>query len=224
MLRDHVVIKLTGKAFDDPDVLRKYIELLRSLVEKYSFTIVVGGGRRARDLIEMARSIGVKSSYWLDLIGIMASRLNAYLLISSLYPLAYHKPVESLEELQHAVKTSKIVVVGGLIPGQSTAAVALEVAEALGVDRVIDLAAVDYVYDRDPSKHPDAKKYTEISAAKLKQILEQSILPGEYALIDVRALDLAIRSRIAIYIAYYKDPENLIRILRGENPGTIIYP
>jgi len=219
-----VVVKLTGKLFDDSAKLKNYVELFRKLVEKYKFAIIVGGGNRAREAINLAKSVGVSSNYWLDVIGIAASQLNAYILIAGLTPHAYHKPVESLAELLQAVKTSSVAVIGGLIPGQSTAAVAVEVAEALGVDTVIDLAVVDYVYDKDPVKHPDAKMYKEIPASQLKRLLEQSILPGEYALIDVRALEMAMRSGIKIYIAHYKNPENLVKILSGENPGTVIYP
>lgn len=223
-LEEHVVVKFTGKIFDNPSVLREYIVLLKKLVNKYSFTIIVGGGNKAREYINLAKTLNVNSNYWLDTIGIMVSRLNAYLLIASLYPHAYHKPVGDFEELHRAIKNNKLVFVGGLIPGQSTAAVAVEVAEALGVDKVIDLAAVDHVYDRDPRKYPNAKKYTEIKASDLKKILEQAIIPGEYALIDLKALDLAMRSGITIYLAYYGDPQNLVKILNGENPGTIIYP
>ncbi len=86
------------------------------------------------------------------------------------------------------------------------------------------VSAIDHVYDRDPMKYADAKKYIEIEASKLKKIIEQQMLPGEYALIDVKALDLAIRSKITIYVTYYKEPENILKILNGENPGTIIYP
>jgi len=70
----------------------------------------------------------------------------------------------------------------------------------------------------------DAQRLYTINASELAMLLEQKKLPGEYALIDTRALELAIRSRIKIYVTYYKVPENLIKALRGENPGTIIYP
>jgi len=219
-----VVVKLTGKIFDEKELIGKYVELFEKLTNKYHLVVVTGGGKKAREYIEIARNLGVSSNYWLDLIGIMASRLNAYLLISKLYPKAYYKPVENLEELHNAVLSNKIVFVGGLIPGQSTAAVAVEVSEALSVNKLIMVSAVDHVYERDPMKYANAKKYTEIEASKLKKIIEQQILPGEYALIDVKALDLAIRSKITIYITYYREPENILKILNGENPGTIIYP
>lgn len=219
-----LVIKLTGKLFDKTSLLKKYVDLFRELGKKYKLVIVTGGGNTARKYIETARKIGVESNYWLDTIGIIASRLNSYLLISSLYPDAYPKPVEDLEELCKAINYARVLIVGGLIPGQSTSSVALEVAEAIGVKSIVNVSAVDYVYDKDPVKYPDAKKYIEIKASHLIKILEQKQLPGEYALIDIRALELAIRSGIIIYNVYYRDPGNVVKVLNGENPGTIIYP
>lgn len=225
MDNDIIVIKLTGKVFENIDLITKYINIFNDLIEKYRLVIITGGGKKAREYIDLARKIGVNSNYWLDLIGISVARLNSYLLISKLYPKAYHKPVENLDELHKAIASKRLVFMGGLIPGQSTAAVAIEVSEALNVDRIVVASAIDHVYDRDPSKYVNAKKFKEIEASKLKTLLQQKILPGEYALIDVKALDLAIRSNITIYITYYAKPENIIRIIENnENPGTIIHP
>ncbi len=219
-----LVIKLTGKIFDEEKLLKKYIELFDKLVEKYRLVLIAGGGLLARKYIEKARKIGIDSNYWLDIIGIIASRLNSYLLISGLEKHTYPNPITSLEELLEKIRLARIVVAGGLIPNQSTASVALEFAEALDVKEIIDVSAVDHVYDKDPRRYSNAKKYTEIKASELIEILKQKNLPGEYALIDIRALEIAIRSKIKIYLTFFKEPENIFKILRGENPGTIIYP
>ncbi|ADI31168.1 UMP kinase [Staphylothermus hellenicus] len=222
---DVLVIKITGKLFDtDASLIKGYVEIFKDLSRKYKLAIITGGGGLARKYIGYAREIGVSSNYWLDMIGIRSAQLNAYLLISSLYPKAYPEPVNNLEELLRIINNYEIAVLGGLIPGQSTASVALEVAEALGVNKVIDYSAIDKVYDKDPVKYPDAKPYNKISITKLREILRQKQLPGEYALIDLRALDIAERSKITIIITHYKKPETIYDILRGENPGTIIYP
>ncbi|RLG81052.1 MAG: UMP kinase [Thermoprotei archaeon] len=219
-----IVIKLTGKVFEELKLLARYIGDLEKLAKNGKYVVVTGGGGIARKYISMAKELGVKSNYWLDHIGIQASRLNALLLISALYPYAYPKVVETLEEAVNAITNYNLVVMGGLIPGQSTVAVAVEVAEAVGADTLVDIAAIDYVYDKDPKVYRDAQRLYTINASELAMLLEQKKLPGEYALIDTRALELAIRSRIKIYVTYYKVPENLIKALRGENPGTIIYP
>ncbi len=225
MYKDILVLKITGKLFDDEaELLRRYIRIIKDLMVKYRVVVICGGGGIARKYIELAKKIGIDSNYWLDIIGINASRLNSYLLISSLQPYAYPKPVESLVEAQKAISSYKAVVSGGLIPGQSTASVALEIAEALGVDRVVMFSAIDKVYDRDPKKYPDAKPFSEITVSRLREILSGRQVPGEYALIDLRALDIAERSRIIINIIHYKSPEKIYDVLKGGNPGTIIHP
>ncbi|MEM0506576.1 MAG: UMP kinase [Thermosphaera sp.] len=222
---DVLVLKITGKAFDDgPELLGKYVSVLRTLSEKYRVVVVTGGGRMARNYIEMARRIGVSSNYWLDMIGISVSRINALFLIASLEGKAYPKPIESPIELLSAITSHKILVGGGLIPGQSTASVAVELAEALGVKKIYYFSATDYVYDKDPAKYPDAKPFKEIAGSRLKEILMQKQLPGEYALIDEKALDLALRSGIEIRLIFFKHPDKIFESLEGLNPGTRIIP
>ncbi len=219
-----LVIKLTGKAFDNPEVLSKHINVLKNLLEKYRIVLVAGGGGNARKYIELASRIGVNSNYWLDLIGIWASRVNGLVLISALSNYAYPFTPVTIEEVLRAVKYSRLVVMGGLIPGQSTASTLLEVAEALSARRVYYYSAVGRVYDKDPAKYSDAKPFSIIKASELKTLLVQKILPGEYALIDEKALDLAIRSRIKIQLLDYREPSQIYSALRGENPGTLIVP
>ncbi len=222
-----LTVKLTGKVFDDdPSMLEKHVETYRELISKgYKIILVAGGGRVARKYIELAEKLGVESNYWLDELGINAARLNALLLIPLLQPHVYPKVIKYLDEVPVALKNSNIVVMGGLIPGQSTAAVAVEAAEATGSKLLIDFTVVDKVYDKDPSKYPDAKPIDEINATDLLRILSsQESKPGKYELIDRRALEIAVRSRIKIIVLSYKYPEKIHNVLRGENPGTIIYP
>lgn len=222
---NYLVVKITGKAFDAGSTLiKKYVSVLRSLLDSYRAIVITGGGSTARKYMDIARDIGVKSNYWLDSIGIWTSRLNSLLLISALSEYAYPRPPENLEEALRAVGCHKLVVMGGLMAGQSTASVLLQVAEALEVKRVYYFSAVGRVYDKDPAKYPDAKPFSVITASELKSILEQSNLPGEYALIDSKALDIALRSAIQIQLLDYKDPHQIEAALQGSNPGTIIIP
>lgn len=219
-----IVTKITGKAFDDPSLVKRYINVFTELLTKHKLLVVAGGGQSARRYIETAQNIGIDSNYWLDLIGIWASRINGLMLVSALSSYAYPSIPSTIEEALIALKYNKLVVMGGLMPGQSTASVLLQVAEALGAKRVFYYSAVGKVYNKDPTRYPDAAPFTIIPASELKSILEQRILPGEYALIDAKALDIAIRSRIEIQILNYKEPGQLFRAIEGENPGTIIIP
>lgn len=220
-----LVLKITGKAFDaGSSLVIRYANIIRRLLEEHKLIVIAGGGEAARRYISLARDIGVKSNYWLDMIGIHASRLNALLLISYFQGRAYPKPVESPQEALDAIMKSDLVVSGGLIPAQSTASVALELAEAVGAGELFYFSAIGYVYDRDPRKYSDARPFKEIAASELKSALQQRMLPGEYALIDEKALDIALRSGIRIQLIPFEEPERIFEALGGGNPGTLIRP
>ena len=224
---EYLVVKLTGKIFNDESIelLKKYRDSLLKLVEKgYRVAVVVGGGGLARKYIEYARRLGVSSNYWLDIIGINASRLNALLLTTLLYPTTPRKPAETLEEVLENIALYNIVVLGGLIPGQSTAAVAVETAEAINAKLIINAGAIDYVYTKDPRKHPDAAPLSRVKATQLLQLIEGETLPGEYQLLDKHAVELMIRSKIKMALIHYKKPEALLEIIKGRIPGTLILP
>jgi uridylate kinase len=219
-----MVLKITGKAFTSSDLLLRYVEVIRALSKTHRVVVVTGGGEIARRYIEVARGININSNYWLDEIGIWVSRLNALLLIGALSPFTSPTPPQTLEDIIRAAILYPVTVTGGLIPGQSTALVLLQVAEALGASRVYYFSAIGKVYSKDPTKYPDAQPLSEITATELKRVIEQKILPGDYALVDLHALELAIRSNIEIQILDYKKPELLFEALRGQNPGTRILP
>lgn len=221
---EYVVLKITGKAFTSSDLLLRYVEVIRALSKTHRVVVVTGGGEIARRYIEVARGININSNYWLDEIGIWVSRLNALLLIGALSPFTSPTPPQTLEDIIRAAILYPVTVTGGLIPGQSTALVLLQVAEALGASRVYYFSAIGKVYSKDPTKYPDAQPLSEITATELKRVIEQKILPGDYALVDLHALELAIRSNIEIQILDYKKPELLFEALRGQNPGTRILP
>ena len=223
-----LVIKITGKAFDrdNYELIKSYLEVFKNLINRnYKLAIIVGGGMLARRYIGLARNLGINNNYILDIIGIWSSRLNALLLASALHPYSYPLPVKDLETFRRVLPYYKAFLLGGLIPGQSTAAVALETAEALGVDMVIDLAAIDHVYTSDPKKDPNAKPLKEITSLELRRYMETGTLPGEYKLLDNHAIDIMERSGIKIYILYYRSPWKILDIIdKEENPGTIIKP
>lgn len=223
-----VILKLTGKIFDqeDPRILLTLKEVINSLInEKYRLGIVTGGGSTARRYIKLARELGANEAY-LDLLGIWASRLNAYLVVFSLGDIAYMKVPESLEEFIQAWSYGKVVVTGGFQPGQSTAAVAALAAEAISADLLILATNVDGVYDRDPRIYKEAKLLPTTTTTQLKTILEssQSVKAGTYELLDPMAIKIIERSKIKVIVMNYNRLGRLKSIIDGKEISTIINP
>lgn len=221
------MIKISGKLIDPgkQDLLARYVDVLKDLYNKnHKIIVVVGGGGIARDYIEACRNL-TKNEGLCDLIGIEVSRLNALLLASSLGDIAYRKIPRSFDDLFEAYASDKIVVIGGLQPGQSTAAVAAAVAESLRSDLLIYTTVVEGVYDRDPSER-GARLLKEISIRDLRELLKrsQSFVAGGYELIDPIAMNIIERSKINTIVISGLDPYNIIRVLNGESIGTRIIP
>ena len=207
----HVVLKLTGKVFE-PGNERVLLEITEVLKEKAStdrVVVITGGGRTARKYVELGKELGV-SNAWLDLLGIEASRLNALLLASLLGELAYTPIPRSVDEVLQGLSTGKVVILGGLQPGQSTNAVSAMIAELVRADLLINATNVDGVYDKDPSKYPDAKPLKEVSIQQLAEMLRsQDFRPGHYELLDAVALRVIARSKIRLVFVNAFKPETI---------------
>ncbi|MDT7869683.1 MAG: UMP kinase [Thermoproteus sp.] len=217
-----IAVKLSGRIFDDRSLVREYVSIIKSVEEKV--VVIAGGGTTARSYIEAARELGA-GNYLLDVIGIEASRLNAWLIIAGLGEDVYPKPAESLGELLTALGHKRRVVMGGLQPGQSTATVAALAAEAVGARALINCANIDGIYDDDPRRNPNAKRIPTIRASELAAILRSSALPGTYELADIWSLEILRRSKIPMYIIDGRRPGLLLDVLRGGvAPGSLVLP
>jgi len=219
-----LVLKISGKLIDPsrPDLFKKYVDVLRRIYEEgIKIAVITGGGVVARDYIKLCREISGNEGLC-DMIGIEVSRLNALLLSFLLGDIAYRKVPESFKDLFDAWASDKIIILGGIQPGQSTSAVAAAVAEVLSADLLIYATVVEGVYNKDP-REPGAVLLKEVNTNDLRKILSsQSFYAGGYELIDHVAINIIERSRINTYIINGFDPENILRILRGEKIGTKI--
>jgi uridylate kinase len=222
------VLKLGGSLLYDEsgevviDLIQGFTKVISVLAQKGNqFIIVVGGGKPARSFIAAARLLGASEAQC-DWLGIKIARHNAELLCAALGDIAYPKIAETLDELEIAVCTGRIVLMGGLTPGQSTNAVAALAAEAIHADLLFNATNVDGVYDRDPDEK-GAKRFQTISIGQLKQVLAGAgTRAGEYKLFDPVAIRVVERSKIKTIIFNGKDPENLRRLVEGEHIGTTI--
>jgi uridylate kinase len=128
-----VVIKLSGNLLFPPRAyyLKSFRETIDALLKELKeIGIVVGGGELAKSYISALRDLGVPESR-LDIVGIDASRLNALALANVLYPLTTIRVPQNIEEALEVLSLKRVVVLGGLQPGQSTNAVAASLAEAM---------------------------------------------------------------------------------------------
>ena len=216
-----VVIKLSGRVFgmDNARLLRDHAELLVRLSKRsYLPVVVAGGGSVARHYISHARSSGADEST-LDELGIEISRLNARLLICALKGTAYPHPPTTLSEVRHAVDDGRIVVAGGLQPGQSTNGTAALIAEKVGAEQFLNATDVDGVYDMDPNRFRQAKMFSRIELKRLRSILiHEDSVAGGYDLMDILALKIIERSRIKTRILK-ADPKAIEAVLAGGGGG-----
>ncbi len=222
-----IVVKISGKHVtpEKPGLLKGYAKVLRGLAgEGLLAAVVVGGGRLARSYIEAALEAGLANRSMLDMLGIEAARLNARLLAYLLHPHSHPEPPRSLWEALQAAATGRIVVAGGFQPGQSTAAVAALLAEALQADLLVLATTVDGVYTSDPRRDPNARRLPRLTYQQLLRVLEQSLEPGRYELLDPLAVAVLERSRIPSRVVDGSDPENVARAARGEPVGSLVEP
>jgi len=221
-----IVLKIGGHAFPSKPnlkIISSYAQLLMKLKNAgHRLIVVTGGGGVARLYIKAARALG-ESEAICDIIGIIISRLNARLIIAKLQEDAFLETPTSVEELRNAFETSKIVVLGGLQPGQSTNAVAAVAAEAIKADVLINATNVAGVYAEDPKKNLKAKKIDKIKANKLLQMmLSSKLTAGSYKLFDPVAVKIVKRSKIPTWIIDGRNVENIEKVIKGERLGTEI--
>ena len=220
-----LVIKIGGYLFPSeltPTRINEFTSILKTLRKKHKIIVVAGGGANARLYIQAARTLGSDESYCDD-IGIRFARLNAKLLISALGDYSYPRVAENTAQLRTYNLFDKIVVMGGLQPGQSTNAVAAIAAEIVRADLLINGTDVEGVYTDDPKIYPDAKKLDEVPIDQLLEIIAKSkSSAGGYKLLDPVAVKIIERSKIPTIILDLKDPKNLIRVIEGNKIGTRI--
>ena len=227
----YCVIKYGGSLLFKPDgsvhtdKIRHLLKVLQHLhSEGVRIIISVGGGKLARTYIQTAKELGVSQALC-DKLGMLAASQNAALLATSLGDSAYPLIPSTIDEAIHILSTApqKILVLGGITPGQSTDAVAAIMAEVVSAQLLIRATDVDGIYNKDPQKFPDAKKHSTISFDDLiKLIYQSSQEAGGYALFDLLAAQIIKRSKIPTRFINGQDPDNILRAINNESLGTLI--
>ena len=225
-----VVMRLTlllggivfDKAKEDQAILDAYRDVIIRLVERgYKLIVVAGGGRLAREYIESASRYGVNKAF-LDYIGIMATRLNAALVIASLWSKAYPRVPETYEEALNGIRSHDVVVMGGIAPAQSTDAVAAVMSEMADSKLMIKATGAKGVYDR-PPEEPGATFLPKVTYRELLRIVQKyQFEPGKYELLDPIAIKVLERSNVRCVILNGLEPQAVLEAVSGEEVGTVV--
>ena len=229
-MKGNIVIKIGGSLLFTKDYeiksskIAEFCNIFRTRKNKEKIIIICGGGLLSRDFIDAVRFFN-GSEALCDTFGIEISRINAKLLIACFQDYAYPQVPKTIEELSVALLFNKIIVMGGLQPGQSTTSVALEVAELVQADKFLVLTDVEGIYDKDPKKFNDAQLLKKINYDQLQEIIldlgeDDQAAAGEYRIFDAVSLQILKRSEINTTIMSGTNLNNFIKFWDGEKGTT----
>ncbi len=209
----------------DIDFLKKFRLLILGEVKKGSrFILVVGGGATCRVYQDAARQVVPLAEKDLDWIGIHSTVFNAQF-VKFLFKGYAHDAV--VTDPTKKVKTKKpILIAAGWKPGCSTDKDAVLLAKTYHAREVINLSNIEYVYDKDPNKFPDAAKIESITWHDFRRhIVGNRWEAGKSAPFDPIASQEAERFRLTIRIVKGTDLTRVKEALRGTLfTGTTIHP
>jgi uridylate kinase len=226
-----LLLKLSGEALSgkkkqglDFEVITSICTSIKRCVDAgVQVGIVVGGGNFWR-----GRASGSMDRTRADHIGMLATAMNALAVADCLEGLGAEVRVQTAISIpqiaepyirQRAVRhflKNRIVIFGCGTgnPFFSTDTAAVLRAAETGCDIVLKATMVDGVYDKDPHKHPDAKRFDNISFGE--------VLTKNLAVIDSSAASMCRENDIPLLVFSLTDPENIYRACMGENVGTLI--
>ena len=202
--------------------LNKFIRSQLSKNKKRQFFLVAGGGRITRHYQTAAQKV-IRHELThedLDWLGIYATRLNAQLIKS-----IFNKNAENfiVENPNSKINFNKnIIIACGWKPGWSTDYDAVLVAKNLGVKEVLNMSSVDYVYDKDPKKHKNARKIEKITWQDYSKLISNKWKAGMNVPFDPVAAKEAEKSKLRVCLIG-RDLKNLENLLNGDKfRGTTI--
>ena len=225
-IMEKIVISLGGSVVSSNGVnmnfIKAFINVLETIPSLSKCGIVVGGGSLARGYIEPLKNERI-NNYFLDRVGIKATRLNAELIVNLLKDVENVIP-ESVDEALMVWKNRKFVVMGGTIPGHTTDTVAMLLAEASGMDEFINGTSVEGVYSKDPMTNKGSKKFENLTYSEaLSLSLESYKNAGSNVFMDPVSLLIARRANIKIHVIKGDIPENYRDVIEKKKKiGTLI--
>lgn len=227
-----VLLKISGEALAgskgtgiNEDVVDKIGGVIAECVEKgVQIAIVVGGGNfwRGRSGEKMDRTRA-------DHMGMLATVINALALQDSFERRGIPTRVQTAIEMNKIAESyirgravrhlekGRVVIFGCGTGNPFFSTDTAAALRAVEIDAQIILLAkrIDAVYDSDPEKNPDAKKFTELT---YMEVLDRGL-----GVMDSTATTLCMDNNMPIRVFGLDDPENIKRAVMGEEIGTIVH-
>ena len=229
-----ILLKISGEALAgenktgfDFRVMGEVCDVIRELVQEgVQVGVVIGGGnfwrgvKNGEGYIERSRA---------DRMGMLATVMNCLAVCDVLEQKTVPARVMTAVEMtsfgerythERAMKhlaTGKVVLFAGGTghPYFSTDTGTVLRAAEINADVILLAKNIDGVYSADPAKDPGAVKYDEISY--------DEVLAKRLGVMDLTATSLAMDNNIPVYVFALKDPKNILRVVAGENVGTLVH-
>ena len=226
-----VLIKLSGEALAgdkktglDDSTLQSICASIKKIYDLGTeIAIVVGGGNFWR-----GRGSGNMDRTRADHIGMLATAMNALALADALERVGCDVRVQTAISMQQVaepyirnravrhLQKNRVVIFGcgtGNPFFSTDTAASLRAAE-IDAQVILKATMVDGVYDSDPHKNPNAKRYSTIS---FDQILSEQL-----GVMDMTAASMCRDNNIPVLVFSLEDPDNIIRAVKQEDIGTLV--
>ena len=228
-----VLVKISGEALAGDkhfglnfDVIGPVCDVIKRCADiGCEVGIVVGGGNFWRGVKDGG---GRMERTRADHMGMLATTINALALSDALEQRGCEVRVQTaiaMDQIAEPYIRNKAtrhlskgrVVIFGCGTGNpyfsTDTAEALRAAE-IGAEVILLAKNIDGVYDSDPAKNPDAKKYDRLT---YMDVLNQGL-----GVMDTTATSLSMDNHIPILVFALSDPENIYRAVTGEQIGTLV--
>ena len=228
-----ILLKLSGEALMgdqefgiSSDVIASYAKQIKEIVDLgVEVSIVIGGGNIFRGLSGAAQGVDRVTG---DHMGMLATVINSLALQNSIEKLGVPTRVQTAIEMpkiaepfikrraQRHLEKGRVVIFGagtGKPYFTTDTAAALRAIE-METDVVIKATKVDGIYDKDPVKFADAKKYEKVTY--------NEVLAKDLKVMDATAISLCRENKLPIIVFNSLIEGNLKRVIMGENIGTTV--
>ncbi len=226
-----ILLKLSGEVLAgeqktgiDFDMVETVCKRIKKCVEMgVEVGIVIGGGNFWR-----GRSSGSMDRTKADSMGMLATVINCLALSDTLEQMGVKSTVMTAIDMikiaepftargaRERLSDGQVVIFGGGTgsPFFSTDTGAALRAAEINADVIFKATNVDGVYDSDPRKNPNAKKYDTLTHSE--------VLAKELNVMDASAASLCRDQGIGILVFNLNDPDNIVRAVSGEKIGTLV--